>query len=84
MSAWDPEFEQAVRRYLPFLSQDEPLNADTSLRDHGLDSLATVELLAELERHYRARFVDDALTPATFQSPGTLWAVLSALLAPVD
>jgi acyl carrier protein len=74
---WDNKFEELLRQYLPFLSADEPLTADTPLREFGLDSLATVELLSTLESTYQARFDDDALTLDTFETPGILWKALS-------
>jgi acyl carrier protein len=77
---WDLQFEDTVRRFLPFLSADEALTADVSLRDLGLDSMGTVELLADLESGYDVRFRDEALTMETFASPGVLWGVLSSML----
>jgi len=79
---WDEQFEELLRRYLPFLPADEALEKDTGLRDHGLDSLGTVELLASLEGTYGVRFVDDALSMDTFNTPGVLWATLSAMAQP--
>jgi acyl carrier protein len=74
---WDNQFEELLRQYLPFLSADEQLTADTPLREFGLDSLAMVELLASLESTYDVRFEDDALTLDTFETPGVLWKALS-------
>ncbi|MFK0050587.1 phosphopantetheine-binding protein [Streptomyces sp. NPDC090741] len=79
MAAWDRRFEELLREYLPFLSEGEPLAPDTSLRDAGLDSLGTVELLGSLESAYGVRFVDDALGPETFATPEVLWAALGRL-----
>jgi len=79
---WDTQFEHILRRYLPFLPADETLDAGGALRDLGLDSLGTVELLAELESGYGVRFVDDALSMDTFATPGVLWATLAAMAAP--
>jgi acyl carrier protein len=78
---WDENFEDLVRRFLPYLAADEPLEQDARLRDYGLDSLATVELLACLESTYRVRFDDDALSLATFETPGILWKALSTFRA---
>jgi acyl carrier protein len=78
---WDIQFEQQLRRFLPYLAADEPLEADTELRDFGLDSMATVELLAELESAYQVRFADDALSLETFQTPTVLWQALDATRA---
>ncbi|MCX5414076.1 phosphopantetheine-binding protein [Streptomyces sp. NBC_00059] len=79
MSTWDKEFEGIIRSYLPFLSADEPLEEDAGLRDLGLDSMGTVELLAALENSYGVRFVDEALSMETFATPGVLWAKTSEL-----
>ncbi|WAL67938.1 acyl carrier protein [Amycolatopsis cynarae] len=76
---WDATFEETLRSFLPFLSADEALTAETPLREYGLDSLAIVELLATLEQHYNVRFEDDALNLETFENPGRLWTTLSDL-----
>ncbi|MER6778683.1 MULTISPECIES: acyl carrier protein [unclassified Streptomyces] len=70
---WDSNFEELLREYLPFLSADEPLEADTDLRAVGLDSLGVVELLGSLEQAYDVRFVDEALSLDTFATPAVLW-----------
>lgn len=82
MTMWDEQFDDLLRRFLPFLPAEEPLAEDTPLRDFGLDSLGTVELLAALEHRYDVRFRDDALIPRTFETPGVLWRTLSCLLEP--
>jgi acyl carrier protein len=76
---WDHQFEHVLRRYLPFLPEDEALTAGASLRDLGLDSLGTVELLADLESTYDLRFVDDTLSLETFETAGVLWETLCML-----
>lgn len=76
---WDKLFEELLRGYLPFLSDEEALTPKTALRDLGLDSLAMVELLARLEQAYETRFVDDALTLATFETAGSLWSTLQRM-----
>jgi acyl carrier protein len=79
---WDARFEELLSGYLPFLPDGDPLAPDTPLREYGLDSLATVDLLATLEQHYQVRFADDALTLETFGTPETIWKALAPLLAP--
>ncbi|WP_314254099.1 acyl carrier protein [Streptomyces kutzneri] len=81
---WDSRFEELLRRHLPFFSTTEPIAEDTSLRDYGLDSLAMVELLTDLEATYDIRFGAEALTPETFATAGTLWKSLEESLQPVD
>jgi acyl carrier protein len=76
---WDERFENLLRDHLPFLSQEEVLTPDTGLRDLGLDSMGTVELLSVLENAYDVRFVDEALTAETFETPSRLWSALSAM-----
>ncbi|MFD7734600.1 phosphopantetheine-binding protein [Kitasatospora phosalacinea] len=78
---WDERFEESVRRFLPYLPADEELVADAPLRDFGLDSLATVDLLSVLEDAYGVRFQDEALSLATFETPETLWKTLSRIRA---
>jgi nodulation protein F len=78
---WD-EFEQTLRRHLPHLADDEPLRPDAELRDYGLDSMAAVELLAALEKHFGVRFRNEALNLENFRTPSTLWSALSTSLDP--
>jgi acyl carrier protein len=76
---WDDEFEALLRQHLPFIAPDEKLSSGSPLRDFGLDSLGTVELLANLESRYDVRFTDDALAPESFETPKVLWATLSTM-----
>ncbi|MDH2430864.1 phosphopantetheine-binding protein [Sphaerisporangium sp. TRM90804] len=76
---WDAGFESILRRFLPFLGAGEALAADAPLRDLGLDSIGTVELLAALEDAYDLRFQDDALEMGNFSTPGVLWKTLSSI-----
>jgi nodulation protein F len=76
---WDTQFEEILRRQLPFLPAGNALAPDASLREYGLDSLATVELLAVLESSYRVRFSEELLNLDTFATPTVLWQALSTL-----
>jgi acyl carrier protein len=76
---WDSTFDETLRSFLPFLPAEEALTAETPLREYGLDSLATVELLSVLEQSYNVRFEDDALNLETFENPGRLWTTLAEL-----
>ena len=77
---WDLKFEDILRRALPFITADEVLDGDMSLRDLGLDSMGMVELLADLESGYDVRFRDEALTMETFATTAVLLSVLSEML----
>ena len=76
---WDERFEGILRQHLPFLAAGEPLSAGMSLRDFGLDSMGTVEVLAKLEREYDIRFLDDALAMENFAAPEVLWSTISKI-----
>lgn len=76
---WDDQFETLLRQHLPFIGDDEKLSPESSLRDFGLDSLGTVELLAAIESAYAVRFTDEALAMESFATPEVLWTTLSAV-----
>ncbi|MFE3170886.1 phosphopantetheine-binding protein [Amycolatopsis sp. NPDC059090] len=76
----DEQFEALVRPHLPLLPPGAELGANDRLFDFGLDSLGVVNLLASLEKAYRVRFTHDAMNMSTFETLGTLWTALSALL----
>jgi acyl carrier protein len=75
----DERFEDLLRRFLPFLPATHPLTENIDLREHGLDSMGVVELLAALENGYDVRFRDDALCMQTFATPRVLWNTLMAI-----
>ncbi|GAA4590487.1 acyl carrier protein [Actinoplanes octamycinicus] len=81
---WDATFEEILRRFVPFLDADEPLDPDTSLRDLGLDSMGIIEMMAVLEAEYQVRFLDDMLNMQTFATPGALWDSVSKMVEPVS
>lgn len=81
---WPLEFEQVLRTYLPLLSQNEPLSSEVSLAEYGLDSLATVSVLLELEEVFHVMIPDELLVEATFSTPSSLWNVLSELRSVAD
>lgn len=73
-ASWDPEFEGILRQALPRLSSVAP---DICLREHGLDSLATIDLLLRLEEHYTVSIPDELLSGETFATPASLWRVVT-------
>ncbi|WP_424217627.1 phosphopantetheine-binding protein (plasmid) [Streptomyces sp. BI20] len=77
---WDAQFEETLRTMLPFLPPGEALDPDRELKDLGLDSLGTVQLLAVLEDAYQVRFRDSDLTMETFRTPRVLWDTLESML----
>ncbi|GGY07108.1 phosphopantetheine-binding protein [Streptomyces minutiscleroticus] len=77
---WDEQFEQILRPFLPFLPPQEELTPGTELKDLGLDSLGTVQLLGTLEETYQVHFRDSALTMDTFRTAGVLWETVESML----
>lgn len=78
---WDQQFEEIVRKRLPYLAATDAFTADLSLRDYGLDSMGVVELLAVLETAYRIKLADEAMDLANFETPAVLWSTLARQLA---
>ncbi|MFG6402475.1 phosphopantetheine-binding protein [Microbacterium sp. P04] len=74
-------FLTLLRALLPNLPEDDAEARLNVLRDHGLDSLATVELLVNLEDEFGIEFPDDKLTSSTFVTAAALWEVVRDLLA---
>jgi acyl carrier protein len=73
----EPEFTELLCDVLPALAELPELTEDTVLRDYGLDSLATVELLIGLEDQYQVSVPDSLLTGAAFATPAALWQTLA-------
>lgn len=80
MATWTSEFEELLRPHLVMLGDDLPLPGDRRLVDLGLDSLATVAVLIDLEQTFGVMFPDDALVPETFATADALWTRLADLM----
>jgi acyl carrier protein len=78
---WDPVFETVLRSFLPRLPADLVLDPDLPLPAYGMDSIGMVAVIASLEAEYDVVFPDHALVPDTFGTTGSVWAVVSDLLA---
>ncbi|GAA4009616.1 hypothetical protein GCM10022384_63900 [Streptomyces marokkonensis] len=78
---WPQSFEQILRAHLTFLPADEPVVPELPLVDRGLDSLATVSLLLDLEEAFALTIPDELLTAKTFATPADLWSVIDSLVA---
>ncbi|MGB2949191.1 MAG: phosphopantetheine-binding protein [Rhodococcus sp. (in: high G+C Gram-positive bacteria)] len=73
---WDRAFERHIARAVPRLSIENGLSAEEDLKNAGLDSLALVALLGDLEREYGIAITDDQLTAENFASPASIWALI--------
>ncbi|MFE7316023.1 phosphopantetheine-binding protein [Streptomyces sp. NPDC057555] len=78
---WDERYETVLAGLLPRLAEERPLSAGCGLRAAGLDSMAIVELLVQLEDAYQVALPDEELGPEAFETVGSLWAVVARQLA---
>jgi acyl carrier protein len=78
-NVWDSRFEEILRSAVPRLA-DRPIEPGQDLRDAGLDSMGSVELLLQLESVYDILVPDEMLTIETFETPADLWRVVNAVL----
>jgi acyl carrier protein len=76
----DERFETLLRSYLPLLG-DDPLTGKTQLRDLGLDSMQSVDLLFAIEDDFGVSLPDEDLNEGTFATAGSLWQAVSAARA---
>jgi acyl carrier protein len=79
-TGWDARYEAVLRPHLPFAEPDRALQSGDDLKDLGLDSMETIQLLLDLESFYGLTFPDELLTADTFTSVGGLWAAVSPLI----
>jgi acyl carrier protein len=75
-TTWSPEFEKTLRTHLPLLPDTEVLRPDASLTALGLDSMATVALLVEVEDLFDVSLPDEDITEEAFETPSTLWSLI--------
>lgn len=77
----DPRFTELLPPYLPALG-DRPVTEDSRLRDLGLDSMRSVDLLFEIEDLFEITLPDEDLTGDTFETAGSLWRAVSNVISP--
>jgi acyl carrier protein len=63
-----------------FHKHDIPLGIDTPLLALGIDSLATISLLVEIEAALDIHIPDEALSPEAFDSVGALWKMVDSCI----
>jgi acyl carrier protein len=79
----DPRFIELLATYLPLLGE-RPLTEDSELRDLGLDSMRSIDLLFDVEDAFGVTLPDDELNGTTFETAGSLWRALSAVISAAD
>lgn len=66
------EFEELLRRHLKYLDSGDELAFDAELRTLGLDSMAALNLLFDLEDAFNVMLPDEYLVDETFATAGAL------------
>jgi len=72
-------FWSVLRAVLPFSEDGSDLSESDRLSDWGLDSMATIALVAELEDQLEVYFPDELLVPDTFLTAGLLLSAVTTL-----
>jgi acyl carrier protein len=75
----DPRMAELLTPFLKFLNGRE-LGPDDSLRERGLDSMQSINVLFEIEDVFGVSLPDEDITDATFATPATLWTAVSTQL----
>lgn len=70
-----------LRPHLKFLPADQPVDMDASLGELGLDSMASIKLLLDLEQSFGVAVPDEALDENTFASARHLEQLVGGLLS---
>jgi acyl carrier protein len=75
---------RVVRAHLSFLDAADPLPPDASLRDLGLNSLAAIDLLLDLEQTFGVVFPNELLTEETFRTASSIASAVVRLTRPAE
>ena len=73
------DFQDLLSMHLPFAGTGV-LDESSDLSGLGLDSMSTVQLLADIEAQYDVELPDEILNEATFATVGSLWRTLSPIV----
>jgi acyl carrier protein len=73
----DRRFVDMLTGFLKFLG-DKQITEESKLRDLGLDSMQSIELLFAIEDTFGVSLPDESLTESTFASAGSLWQAVAA------
>lgn len=75
---------RVVRGHLRFLDTTDPLPPDANLRELGLDSLAAIDLLLDLEQTFGVVFPEELLTEETFRTARSIARAVARLTQPPE
>jgi acyl carrier protein len=74
-------FAALVQQARPSHGRSGDLDFDATMANLGIDSLAIVNLIVQIEDEFEIVFPRGLLLPRVFTSPTTLWSALSEFLA---
>ena len=72
------EIEDVVRPHLKFLESGDALAPDQNLGEAGLDSMASIDLLLDIEDRFGLAIPDDLITEDSFSSIAEIAKMLDA------
>jgi len=76
----EQRFLSILRRHLPLVAPAEDLAFDAPLRELGLDSMATVRLVIDLETELGVILPDTSLTTETFVDAASVWDAVRKMM----
>jgi acyl carrier protein len=66
------KLQSVLRPHLRFLDRQQPIPRDENLGKLGLDSMAAINLLLDLEQAFNIKIPDSLLTAETFETAASL------------
>jgi acyl carrier protein len=73
----DQKFVDLLTPFLKFLD-GRPVTAESRLRELGLDSMKSIDLLFAIEDTFDVSLPDEDLNDTTFATAGSLWQAVDA------
>ncbi|AHH99585.1 hypothetical protein GCM10010174_18390 [Kutzneria viridogrisea] len=74
----DANFPAVLQPFLKYAGGQE-ITGESRLRDLGLDSMQSIQLLFAVEDAYHVSLPDELLTDDTFATVGSLWAAIESV-----
>jgi acyl carrier protein len=78
---WPDTFDAILRTYCPYAAPDRDIEPDASLSAMGVDSMAMVNILVEIEDAFAVTIALDSLPAETIDNPTNLWRAVWSLVA---
>ena len=74
---------EEIKKYIEknILAESVQINAESNLKQAGIDSFSTVEIILFIERRFGVSIPDDKLIPDNFKTLQALTAIVQELMA---